>query len=46
MLCTYLLAFIIFSALADAEVTYHRRFLYETTETPYVWAARVVRGEY
>ncbi|TYZ60642.1 hypothetical protein PybrP1_004900 [[Pythium] brassicae (nom. inval.)] len=28
MLSTYLLAFIIFSALADAEVTYHRRFLY------------------
>lgn len=28
MLCTYSLAFVIFSALADAEVTYHRRFLY------------------
>lgn len=28
MLSTYSLAFIIFSALADAEVTYHRRFLY------------------
>ncbi|KAF1331586.1 Homeodomain transcription factor, partial [Globisporangium splendens] len=28
MLCTYTLAFIIFSALADAELTYHRRFLY------------------
>lgn len=26
-LCTYSLAFVIFSALADAEVTYHRRFL-------------------
>lgn len=28
MLSTYYLASAIFSALADAEVTYHRRFLY------------------
>jgi len=28
MFCTYSLAFVVFSALADAEVTYHRRFLY------------------
>lgn len=28
MLSTYYLASVIFSALADAEVTYHRRFLY------------------